>query len=56
MIKNFLIKQVEFLELFTSIITNYSWNATCLFMICKPLYDMDDSLTDNLSPNIVKNI
>jgi hypothetical protein len=49
------ILKTEFLEKFTGSICNYTWNATCLLFLSKVFYDLDGSLTDNLSSNIIKN-
>ena len=47
--------RIEFLEKFTDSINNYTWNATCLLFISRVFYDIDSNLTNNLSPNIIKN-
>ena len=49
------ILRIEFLEKFTESINNFSWNATCLLFISRVFYCIDSSLTNNLSPNLIKN-
>ncbi len=49
------ILRIEFLEKFTEFINKFSWNATCLLFISRVFYCIDSSLTNNLSPNIIKN-
>jgi hypothetical protein len=48
--------KVFFLEEFTSNINNYTWNGSCLMLLCNALKEMSESASELINPTIISNI